>query len=481
MSALLTLRVRLLLVLSSLSALLFIQEYCTSVCPFIDGLKPEVMARNLFFVFLFHLGVRELLYRLFSRPWKTFSLPRQAYLLSVASWLAAGVAALALHDVLYPDFPMGSHLKMLSGYWILGGGILAQMEYVLFEHRYRKLPPEKELPAFDEKIGRRVLESLLLFTLAPSLTMLLVVIRYNYEGVLPSKVAVEVLYVGVLALAGSGLVALFFGSLLRKDATAIVGMVEKIRSGVFGERLTVRRPDELGEIASGVNHMAEGLGERERLRDAFGRFVDPKVAAAFMEHHTGEGWEIKLGGKRRYAVILMCDLRNFTPLSETLEAEALMGLLNDYFREMVAAIQENGGTVDKFIGDAVMAVFGIPDPQGAETAALRAALEMRRRLERLNADLEARGLPRLENGIGVHAGEVVAGYLGSEERLEFTVIGNPVNLASRIEGATKRLGRPILFSRRMAEAVSEAFSVARVGETDLKGIAEPVPLYTVGE
>jgi hypothetical protein len=142
---LINLKIRLVLGIISLFSLLFLQTYCTNICPFIDGLQPDQLLRNLGFVFILHLLYRELLYFGFRDPWKNFSLPRQAYFLSMLSWILAGISAFVLHFILYPDFPMGSHLKLFSAYIILGGGILSQIEYILFEASYKKIAIEKNI------------------------------------------------------------------------------------------------------------------------------------------------------------------------------------------------------------------------------------------------------------------------------------------------------------------------------------------------
>lgn len=472
-------KIRLFLYLSSLSTLLFVQTYCTNVCPFIDGLFVSEIVVNLTVVFLFHIAFREILNRLYAGAWKNVSLPRQGYYLSIISWLLAGVVALIIHAIRYTDFPFASHLKLLSSYWILGGGILAQLEYIIFEYRYKKLPHAVSAHGFSEKISRRILESFFLFTMAPTVTLVLIIARYNYEHILEHKVLIEVLYIGGLFLSTALLIALLFGRMLREDTDRIVEGVVEIESGNFTAQIDVDRSDELGEISQGINAMAQGLANRERIKEAFGKFVDPGIAETFIkEFIAGEG-QIAMGGQRRYAVILMADIRNFTELSETMPPDDLIALLNEYFIEMVAAVNENGGIVDKFIGDAIMAVFGLPEAAEAERKAYETAVAMRTRLAALNERFKAEGMPELDNGIGIHGGEVTAGYLGSEERLEFTVIGAPVNLASRIEQETKRLGKAVLFSRSFAEKLPSYYKTAFVSEAKLKGISQPVRLYTM--
>ena len=475
---LLTLKVRLFLFLTSLSALFFIETYCSSVCSFIDGLGQYELVLNLSAIFIFQLLVRELLYRTFSKPWKRVTLVRQAYYLSILSWIIAGIGASLLHFYRYPYFPAGSHLKLLSSYWILGGGVLAQLEYVVFEHYYKALSSDRSNHLFKERISRRILESLIIFTLAPTITMLLTVMRYNYEGVLDKHVTTELLYIGLLSIAAAITVAFLIGKMLKKDTKQIITSVKAVASGDFTTQINIHRPDELGEIAEGINEMSQGLRLREQIKEAFGRFVNPQVAATFIDKFVKDGEHIKMGGQKQYVVILMADLRDFTALSETMEPDALITLLNAYFSAMVEVIHSEGGVVDKFMGDAIMAVFGLADTQDPESATLRAAIKMRSALEQLNIKFKKEGKPQLDNGIGIHSGEVIAGYLGSQERLEFTVIGSAVNVTSRIEEQTKVLSKNILISEMTVEKIDKSLKTSYVETLQLKGVSEEIRLYT---
>jgi adenylate cyclase len=161
-----------------------------------------------------------------------------------------------------------------------------------------------------------------------------------------------------------------------------------------------------------------------------------------------------------------------------MDPEALVVLLNGYFTEMVAAIQANGGMVDKFIGDAVMAVFGLAEETNEAVIcqqAVAAAAEMQTRLKQYNTVLASQGDVHLNNGIGIHFGEVVAGYIGSEERLEFTVMGNTVNMAARVEGQCKAPNPAIMFTHEVAQHIGAAELIMTA---DLKGLSQPVKLYS---
>lgn len=252
---LITWRIRLFLYLSSLSSLLFMQNYCTNVCPFIDELRPQQITLNLLAVFIFHIIFRESLFIKFKNYSGKLSIPRLGYYLSIASWIVAGVVALSIHAYRYEHFPLGSHIKLLSSYWIFGAGILAQLEYIVYEVRYKSIVSNSEFNRYNEKISHRILESFFIFTIAPVLTLLLVVRRYTAQGLLENHVLIESLYIGVFFVFVVLIVALFFGKFLKKDTEAIINSINQIKEGNFHNELNIVRSDELGEISSAINSM----------------------------------------------------------------------------------------------------------------------------------------------------------------------------------------------------------------------------------
>lgn len=463
----------------ALAAAVFLGIYGKLVCPFIDGVDIRLLSTGLALVTVFHLALREALFRLVRHDGRS-TLARFGFHLSVASWLAAGVFAVVVHALLYQDFPWASHLKLLTGYWALGAGVLAQLEYGLLDRHVRRLPELPAVPA-NERMATRLMEKFLVFTGVPALAVVLMVIRYVGEGFISAGVAGEVSFLVLLFMLAGMVVARNYGQTLAEDTRGLTAGLSGIGEGRYDVRLDTTRADELGQVAGGINQMAAGLRLRERIREAFGRFVSPEVAESVIREQATGGKELVMGGTRRDLTILMADLRDFTPLSETLAPEALTDILNAHFTEMVAAIQDQGGMVDKFMGDAVMAVFGlVPEKGCSSTCAVRAGLDMLKRLEGLNAARVARGEAPLRMGIGIHQGEVMAGYLGSRDRLEFTVIGRTVNLAQRIESQARAPLPPLLFSVQVAERVAKAMPVASVATVPLKGVDVPIELFTVG-
>jgi adenylate cyclase len=236
----------------------------------------------------------------------------------------------------------------------------------------------------------------------------------------------------------------------------------------------VQTGDELEALASGFNTMVDGLKERDKLRTTFGKYM----TAAVMEHLLAG--KVSLGGASIKVTILFTDIRSFTTISEKMDPQSLVALLNEYFTEMVGIVMQEDGVVDKYIGDAIMAVFGAPVPKPDDaTNAVRAAVRMRKALQELNKRLEARGLPILRTGIGLHTGEVVAGNIGSEKRMEYTVIGDAVNLASRLESSTKDLAVNVLVSDDTYELTKHMALYRPVKEITVKGRKAPVMTYEV--
>lgn len=238
-----------------------------------------------------------------------------------------------------------------------------------------------------------------------------------------------------------------------------------------------------GSLAGLADTTLQGVEER-RNRLRLGRILQRRVAPAVLAEilRQPESFAETLGGQLRSVAILFSDIRDFTPLAESIEATGLVKLLNRYFAAMVEPILAEQGTIDKFIGDAIMAEFGTPLFRDAATealAAVRAALGMRKALEQLRAELQQEGYPLFHHGIGIHFGEVVAGNLGSPQRLEYTVIGDAVNVAARLESLTKSLGRDILISEAVYQLVRDRVQVEDLGSHVLKGKAEPLHLYAV--
>jgi len=274
--------------------------------------------------------------------------------------------------------------------------------------------------------------------------------------------------IGLVAVAAAlGVGAVLAGGITAPVERLAAGMREVLR-GNLGHRVAVVRRDELGFLASAFNEMAGGLEDRARIRDVMDKVVSPEVAHELLARG------VALGGELREASVLFADVRGFTTLAERTAPDELLEVLNAYLTAMTRAIEREKGVVDKYIGDAVMAVFGAPLAVADHAArAVAAARGMLAAVAALNA---ARPAP-LRIGIGVASGPVVAGNVGSPDRLNYTVLGDTVNLASRLQGLTKAYGVSLLVTEETWRAAGETGRC--LGEASVRGRDAAVRVYAV--
>jgi adenylate cyclase len=281
-----------------------------------------------------------------------------------------------------------------------------------------------------------------------------------------SGLALELLVVTVAGLAVSLSGCLLVARHITGPVAELTRMLAELVPERYGMRALPRNSDEAGQLMVAVNQMLDGLEEREFIKDALSRYVTHEVTDSVLSGG------LNLGGEQLEVTVLMADIRDFTLLSERLSPRRLVRLLNRYFTAMVDECEAQGGMIDKFIGDAIMVVFGAPVPRSAADSALRAAraaVGMRRRLVGLNESLAAEGLPTLRTGIGIHSGEAIAGNIGAPQRLAYTVIGDSVNVCARIESTCKVLDQEILISEATRDLLGDKAVVSEPYDILLRG------------
>lgn len=291
------------------------------------------------------------------------------------------------------------------------------------------------------------------------------------------------LMASLAALLGAGVaVAVVAAVLIARSVTGpvleLARGVRRIAGGDYAGRMDIPGRDEISELSQSFNQMAGGLEDRERVRALLGRVVSPAIAEELLRR------PIQLGGEEREVTVLFVDIRGFTARCEGTSPAEVLALLNRYLTRVTEAIEAEGGVVDKYIGDAVMAVFGSPVtyPDHARRA-VRAAIGMAREAaaftEWMQHRFPDRGLPVFGIGVGMHTGEAVIGDIGTPKRKEFTAIGDTVNAASRLEGVTKELKCVIAASEATIVAAGEGIRTGKRESVTVKGRAEPITVFEV--
>ena len=281
------------------------------------------------------------------------------------------------------------------------------------------------------------------------------------------ELIVPVLFLVVAGLFAGGVLTLVTARSIAEPVDRVRAAIQRVEQGSLSEEVVVDDGGEVGFLQAGFNRMVAGLRERERIRAAFGTYVDSEVA----EHILAEGTNLE--GEEVEITAMFIDIRNFTGMAEKASAAQVVATINRLFERAVPIIREHGGHVDKFVGDGLLAVFGAPSrqPDHADRA-FAAALAIERAVgDEFGGDLSI--------GIGLNSGRVIAGNVGGAGRLEFSVIGDAVNVAARVEAATRKTGDTVLVSENTRSRLSTqaAASLEERPAVPLKGKSEHVPLF----
>ena len=286
-----------------------------------------------------------------------------------------------------------------------------------------------------------------------------------------------VIIVSVMLLIIAFVITMSLSRLILNPLKNLTEASKRIQKGDYKSRVGIVTSDELGELADSFNDMADSLAEKEFMRDTFGKVVDPEVRDYLMSGAGRASLGEALGGETREVTVLFCDIRSFTAMSEKMAAAEVVSLLNRYFTALGQCITAHHGIINKYIGDAIMAIFGAPvASQNSAEDAFSAAMDMRKALVQVNKEFIEDGLPELKFGIGIHTGPVFAGTIGAENRMEYTVIGDTVNTASRLESLCKTYTTDLLVSEAAASKLKTPLEF--VTEAQIRGKTEPMKVYT---
>ncbi|HYB43516.1 MAG TPA: adenylate/guanylate cyclase domain-containing protein, partial [Candidatus Methylomirabilis sp.] len=405
-------------------------------------------------------------------------------------WVLAGILWGVILPAVEGSLSAGGAARRLFGIAIVGGSTTAAFIFFSAERVWRsQLPelfPEGDLRAVAGvprlPVRARLLTVFLMISLLPM--ALLSVLAFNrasqMRGADPA-VASAVIQNMVVAMAfifaAGAATAIGLSVFVSRSVAAPLRELEVAMRAVERGNLQVRcdvvSNDEIGAVTEGFNSMLRGLRERDAIKEMFGKYVTPEIRDEIL------AGRVALEGQAVEVTILFSDLRDFTPWVESSAPGEVVRDLNAYFTEMEEAIRSHKGIVLQFVGDEIEAVFGAPLPNpGHAEAAVRAALDMRERLRAFNARRAPGGRP-LRHGIGIHTGTVLAGNIGSSERLSYALVGDAVNLASRIQGLNKEFGSEILVSGVTRDRLDGLFPLHPLPAVRVKGKSLEVEVYRV--
>lgn len=467
----------------ALLSALALSAFAVEVCPYQHGLGVAGVAGVLLTAFVSVCALRPVLMRRCVDGQDDLQQPARQLQLDFGLFVLAGLLVLVF-DAVVLHFPISSGARIVVGAVTMGlfaaiDGALARERAVLL--RRKQGGPGVVVARFFSLSRKFAILAFALFSLTTIDLLLLgmrdltVLVEHANNGPLQLRGQQrELLLESVVALAVLlpllGNVILSFARNLRLFLDNQRSVLEAVAAGRLDVGVPVASTDEFAVIAQRTNEMIAGLRERKHVQELVGKLVSPAVATRLLSSTDG----LSLGGTRRRVVVLFSDIRNFTTRTEHARPEVLVSDLNHYFTEMVDCVHRHGGIVDKFIGDGMMAIFGLEQFEGAADAAVAAACEMQSRLKALNTVVSE----PIEVGIGLHAGEAIAGTIGAPDRLEFTFIGDVVNAAARIEGLTKNLA-PLLVSAEVKDALSSStpWRWTDVGAHALKGKQQALQLF----
>lgn len=413
--------------------------------------------------------------------------------IGVIGWVTSFLAqifVLYLAKRVYPEIPAKPILATSGMYTALESVFSFIISYFLLEALNRafvlpKLFPKGNISQIPGIIKPSTLASFVLYFIAVSVFPVSIVVgAYCTLEAISGIEENSIVYVSVVMIAINFALTVAFSRMFSIPMKKLKQASQHIAAGEYTQRVDVVSNDEMGVLSDAFNDISKSLIEKDFMRDTFGKIVDPEVRDFLMKGN------VSLGGERLFVTVLFCDIRGFTSMSEKMEPEKVVYLINRYFDAMGACITNHHGVINKYIGDAIMAMYGAPVTNKTHASdALASALDMRKSLVRLNESLAQEGFPALRFGIGIHTGEVLAGNIGASSRMEYTVMGDTVNTASRLESLCKEYNCDLLFSeatfRETEKETADGGTRAVTGggryldDVHIRGRESTLKIYTV--
>jgi adenylate cyclase len=380
-------------------------------------------------------------------------------------------------------------VRAFFGITVVGGTVAALVMYFAIENMWRqfigKLFPEGDLNqikgAFRLSVKKRLIAVFLMISLFPlpllagaAYTKALAMQKADaiVRAQIMSSLLVEIVFITAICVAISVLLSIFVSRSVSNPLRGLEIAMKEVAKGNLNAQVEIVSNDEIGSVSEGFNHMVRGLEESQAIKESFGKYVSREIRDEIL------AGRVSLDGEMKRVTMLFSDLRNFTPFVETTHPKQVVTIMNQYFSEMAEAIEANRGLILHFVGDAIVAVFGAPvSYDDHPDTAVEAALEMRRRTSLLNESLAEQGFNPLNHGIGIHTGAVLAGNIGSKDRASYTLIGDAVNLASRIEGLTKEFLCDIILSQTTYNLLTGNFLTKNLSSVKVKGKKQEIVIY----
>jgi adenylate cyclase len=421
--------------------------------------------------------------------------PMVVTVISFLVWILAGfifgflepLITAKIFNVATPDLVLC--LRRFLGISLLGGGVTCMVLFFVLENAWRpyipKFFPQGHLNqvknVFKINVRKRFLVVMLGIILIPMPIMVTTIVSNIQQlhladavtrSQLISSLYGELLFISMDSLTIALILAYFLSKSISIPLLQIKKAIKEVENNNLDTRVEIMSNDELGDVAQGINAMILSLNESRRVRDSFGLYMGEEIRDEIISGR------ISMEGEMKRVTLLFSDLRNFTGLVEKNHPHQVVKLLNQYFNEMTLAVKEHKGLILQYVGDEIMAVFGAPvEVDDHPEMAAQTALEMRSRLIKLNKNLEQQGFEPLEHGIGIHSGAVLAGNIGSRERMSYALVGDTVNTASRLQDANKRHGTSVIVSAETFQRLSREFPLRRLPATELKGKKRSLDIY----